>query len=67
MTEREGLRATSETCDDGNSSTGGAGGGGVKDNVEVEQLNLSWFGPVQRRNHGYTKDAECGASSIHSL
>lgn len=70
MTEREGLQATSEnvlTCDDGDGSTeGAAGGSGVKDNVEVEQLNLSWFGPVQRRNRGYTKDAECGASSIHS-
>lgn len=43
MTEREGLQATSETCDDGDGSTGG----GVEGSVEVEQLNLSWFGPVQ--------------------
>lgn len=48
MTEREGLQATSETCDDGDGSTGGGvEGSGVKDSVEVEQLNLSWFGPVQ--------------------
>lgn len=67
MTEREGLQATSETCDDGDGSTGGGvEGSGVKDSVEVEQLNLSWFGPV-RRNRGYTTDVECGASSIHSL
>lgn len=69
MTEREGLQATSETCDDGDGSTeGGVEGSGVKDSVEVEQLNLSWFlrRPV-RRNRGYTTDAECGASSIHSL
>lgn len=41
MTEREGLQATSETCDDGDGSTGGGvEGSGVKDSVEVEQLNL---------------------------
>lgn len=42
MTEREGLQATSETCDDGDGSTeGGVEGSGVEDSVEVEP-ELVW-------------------------